>query len=48
MMFVDDKKKVRAFLERLAERPWQVITVAHGDAVTADCATKLREAAARL
>jgi hypothetical protein len=48
MMFVDDKKKVRAFLDRLAERSWQVITVAHGDAITSDCATKLREAAARL
>jgi hypothetical protein len=48
MAFVADKKRVRAFLERLAERPWQVITVSHGDPVTAECAARLREAAAKL
>ncbi len=48
MMFVGDKKKVRAFLEKLAETPWKVITVSHGDPVTADCSARLREAAARL
>ena len=48
MMFVGDKKKVRAFLEKLAETPWKVITVSHGNPVTADCSARLREAAARL
>ncbi len=48
MMFVEDKKKVRAFLEKLAERPWKAITVSHGDPVTVDCSARLRDAAARL
>ncbi len=47
-MFVQDKKKVRAFLEGLAERPWKAISLSHGDAITEDCAGKLREAASRL
>ena len=46
--FVADKKKVRGFLERLAERPWQVLTLSHGDPITADCAQRLKQAAARL
>ena len=46
--FVHDKKQVRGFLERLAERPWQVVTLSHGDPITADCAQRLKQAAARL
>lgn len=45
--FVDDRKKVRAFLERLAEREWKVITVSHGDAITRECSAELRRAAER-
>ena len=46
--FVADKQKVRAFLEKLAERPWKAITVSHGDPVTADVSGRLRDAASRL
>ncbi|MBI5517273.1 MAG: hypothetical protein HY909_26105 [Deltaproteobacteria bacterium] len=47
-MFVEDKARVRAFLERMAEKPWKVITVSHGDPITEDCSGALRRAAARL
>ncbi len=47
-MFVEDAKRVRGFLLRLAERPWKAISVSHGDAVTDDCAGRLRAAAERL
>lgn len=46
--FVQDKQKVRAFLLRLAERPWKALTVSHGDPVTTDCSQALRQAAERL
>jgi hypothetical protein len=47
-MFVEDRAKVRGFLERMADKPWKVITVSHGDPVTTDCSGALRRAAARL
>jgi hypothetical protein len=46
--FVQDKKKVRAFLEKLAAREWKVIAISHGDPVTIDCAGSLKRAAERL
>jgi hypothetical protein len=48
LMFVADKKKVRAFLETLAAKPWKAIAVSHGDPVTAECSERLRDAASKL
>ena len=46
--FVDDAKKVKGFLEEMSKREWKVITVSHGDCISADCAGELSRAAARL
>jgi hypothetical protein len=49
VMMVKDKAAVKRFLARLAEIPeLRVISLAHGDAITADCGARLREAADRL
>jgi hypothetical protein len=48
--FLTDKTAYQHWLETLANQvaPLQVISVAHGEAITADCQQRLRQAAARL
>jgi hypothetical protein len=43
-----DARAYQGWLQRAAQDPPAVVTVAHGDPVTADVADRLREAAARL
>lgn len=49
LLLLKDRAKFRGWLEQLAEIPrLKAICVGHGDPITADCANRLRSAAARL